>query len=80
MGFGQDTFSNIGLKREGICGPWALFSPTGWDHHSWGSSEAGLKEIMGHFQCNHLNRTHSSLGPKEQLRVAGAEPFSLSYS
>lgn len=27
-------------------------------------NEAGVEEIMGHFQCNHSNRTHSSLGPK----------------
>lgn len=38
---------------------------------------------MGHFQCNHSNRTHSFLGPKsyhsrEQQRVA--EAFSISYS
>lgn len=39
---------------------------------------------MGHFQCNHLNRTHSFLGPKsyhsrEQQRVAEAFSYSLSW-
>lgn len=69
-------------------GPDPLFSPASWDpelcpSYSQNGNEAGVEGIMGHFQCNHSNRTHSFLGPKsyhfrEQQREA--EPSSISYS